>query len=196
MNVEDIEKTILALYNNHNWKDIVNLASIIDNSKQYRFFWILPTLNDLNWITTILKKNKTLGVVSIGCGCGLIEWLLQKYSGLDIMGIELDGSWWRSKYSPALFLESTIFIDEKEGKNFVIPKSYALLFCYFNNGKAFCNYIENYDGDLLLIIGPADGQQRSADPLPFDEKLFKYNWKLLEKRSIMNSTNYITVYGR
>ncbi|KAK2579449.1 hypothetical protein KPH14_002656 [Odynerus spinipes] len=112
------------------------LKILCNHSKQYRLFWILPTLDDLNWITEMLKNHKVSGVVSIGCGCGLIEWLLQNFSGLDIIGIELDGSWWRK------------------------------------------------------------GQQRSTDPLPFDEKFAKYKWQLLAKRQIMNYRDYITVYSR
>lgn len=196
MDVEDVEKIIVTLYNNHNWKDIVNLASLIDHSKQYRLFWILPTLDDLNWITEILNAHKVSGVVSIGCGCGLIEWLLQSFSGLDVIGIELDSSWWHSKYAPTLFLENIIFIDEKKGRDLSIQKNYSILFCYFNNGEAFSNYMNNYEGNLLFVIGPAEGQQRSTDPLPFDEKFTRYNWKLLAKRLIMTSKDYITVYTR
>lgn len=118
------------------------------------------------------------------------------FLGLDIIGIELDSSWWQSKYAPPLFLENIVFINEKKGKNLSVPKDYALFFCYFNNGEAFCNYIANYEGNTIFVIGPAEGQERSTDPLPFDEKFAKYNWKLLTKRPIMNFKDYIVVYTR
>ncbi|KAF7395131.1 hypothetical protein HZH66_008305 [Vespula vulgaris] len=193
---ENVEEIILRLHNDCNWKDIVNLASVIDTSKNSRLFWVFPTLDDLSWITEVIKKNKISGVISIGCGCGLIEWLLQNYSGLNIIGIELDSSWWHSKYAPPLFLENIVFINEKKGKDLSVPKDYALFFCYFNNGEAFCNYIANYEGSIIFVIGPAEGQERSTDPLPFDEKFAKYNWKLLTKRPIMNFKDYIVVYTR
>ncbi|XP_014597985.1 PREDICTED: uncharacterized protein LOC106783714 [Polistes canadensis] len=196
MNAENIDEVIIRLHNDHNWKDIVNLSSVIDSSKTYRLFWVLPTLDDLSWMTEIIKEYKILGIISIGCGCGLIEWLLQNFSGLNITGLELDNSWWRSKYAPPLFLENIIFINENKGKNFLVPKDHAVLFCYFNNGEAFCNYIANYEGNIIFVIGPAEDQERITDPLPFDEKFVKFNWKLLTKRPIMNFKDYIVVYTR
>lgn len=90
MNVEEnVEEIILRLHNDCNWKDIVNLTSVIDSSKNNRLFWVLPTLDDLSWITEVIKKNKISGIISIGCGCGLIEWLLQNYSGEHLCSIEI-----------------------------------------------------------------------------------------------------------
>lgn len=111
------------------------------------------------------------------------------------MGIELDSSWWNSKYSPPQFLKNIIFI-EKASVNFQLPKRYAMLFCYFNNSTAFRNYIENYKGNLILVIGPAQENNCTTDPLPFDEKFEEYNWKLINKKKLVHSNNYITAYTK
>lgn len=109
------------------------------------------------------------------------------------MGIELDSSWWNSKYSPPQFLKNIIFVENKS--NFQVPKRYAMLFCYFNNCVAFCNYIESYKGNLIVVIGPAQGNNCITDPLPFDEKFGKYNWKLIKQKKLVYSNNYITAYS-
>lgn len=111
------------------------------------------------------------------------------------MGVELDSSWWNSKYSPPQLLKNIIFIENKS-TNFQVPKKYAMLFCYFNNGAAFCDYIENYRGNLILVIGPAQSNSCTTDPLPFDTKFEKYHWKLVKERKLAYSNNYIAVYSK
>lgn len=69
-----------------------------------------------------------------------------------------------------------------------------MLFCYFNNSAAFCNYVENYKGKMIFVIGPTEGDNCTTDPLPFDEKFKRYNWKLIEERKLMYSNNCITAY--
>ncbi|KYM88226.1 hypothetical protein ALC53_02708, partial [Atta colombica] len=115
-------------------------------------------------------------------------------SRLDVVGIELDSSWWHSKYSPPQFLKNIIFVENKS-VNFQVPKRYAMLFCYFNNCIAFCNYMESYKGNLIFVIGPAQGNNCTTDPLPFDEKFKKYNWKLIKQKRLVCSNNYIVAYS-
>ncbi|XP_071563677.1 uncharacterized protein [Temnothorax nylanderi] len=193
MNSNDIDENILSLYNAQKWEEIAALASANGNPKPSRLSWVLPDVSDLYWINDTIRKYNLSGIASIGCGCGLLEWLLQKCSGLDVVGIELDSSWWNSKYSPPQFLKNIIFIENKS--NFQVPKRYAMLFCYFNNCAAFCNYIENYKGNLIFVIGPAQGNNCTTDPLPFDEKFEKYNWKLIKQKKLVCSNDYITAYS-
>ncbi|KAL6446753.1 hypothetical protein ACFW04_001289 [Cataglyphis niger] len=191
MSGDNIEEEIFSLYNAQKWKEITTLACTTNELR--RLSWVLPDIDDLYWMNNIIQKYNLFGIASIGCGCGLLEWLLQKYSGLDIIGIELDSSWWNSKYSPPKFLKNIIFV-EKELTKIQIPKRYAMLFCYFNNSTAFCNYIENYKGSLILVIGPMEGCNCTTDPLPFDKKFEQYNWKLIDKKKLVRSKDYITAY--
>lgn len=114
---------------------------------------------------------------------------------MDIIGIELDSSWWNCKYSPPQLLKNIIFV-ENEATNFQVPRRYAMLFCYFNNSTAFCNYIKNYKGNLILVIGPMQGNNCTTDPLPFDVKFEKYGWKLIKVKKLARSNNYITAYSK
>ncbi|XP_011140850.1 uncharacterized protein LOC105184021 [Harpegnathos saltator] len=194
MNNNNIDENIISLYNAQKWEEIIALSSTIDDFKTCKLSWVLPDISDLYWINKIVQQYNLSGIASVGCGCGLLEWLLQKYSGLDIVGIELDSSWWNSKYSPPQFLKNIIFVENKS-INFQIPRKYAMLFCYFNNSTAFHNYMKNYKGNLVLVIG-SEADNCTTDPLPFDAKFEKYNWKLMKKRKLAYSNNYITAYSK
>lgn len=115
--------------------------------------------------------------------------------GCDVIGVEADEFWWQSKYSPPIYLNKIIFT-ERDNCNLVIPSDFAILFCYFNNGQAFYDYMKNYKGKFLFIIGPDDGQNRCTDPLPFDSKLFNLGWKLCNARLLDNKKDFITIYSR
>ncbi|KZC10502.1 PREDICTED: uncharacterized protein LOC107188612 [Dufourea novaeangliae] len=196
MGTENIEEMVLTLYNQEKWTDIVELVCSTNEFEKCRLFWVLPTMNDLCWIKDIIDMHNVSGLTSIGCGCGLLEWLFQKYSGLEVVGIELDRSWWCSKYSPPTFLTNMLFVHESNTKSLRVPENHALLFCYFNNASAFCDYIKNYRGKLVFVVGPKEDQHRWTDPMPFDKKFNDYGWKLLSKKEIERSDDYITVYGR
>lgn len=85
MSDNDIDKNILSLYNSQNWEDIVALSSTINGFS--RLSWVLPDISDLSWINNTVRKYNVSGIASIGCGCGLLEWLLQKYSGKFLIQI-------------------------------------------------------------------------------------------------------------
>lgn len=81
MSDKNIDEEILSLYNAEKWEEIIALSSTTNNLRTCRLSWVLPAISDLNWINNIIQKNSLSGIASIGCGCGLLEWLLQKYSG-------------------------------------------------------------------------------------------------------------------
>lgn len=116
------------------------------------------------------------------------------FQDCHMIGLEVDRSWWTSKYSPPFYLDKIIFIDTEHSIN--IPENYIFLFCYFNDGEAFNNYLITYTGKILLIIGPGNGYNRCTDPLPFDTKLIKFGWKLDRSRKLDNGKDYITVYTK
>lgn len=81
MNSDNIDENILSLYNAQKWEEIAALSFASSNPKSSRLSWVLPDISDLYWINDIIRKYNLSGVASIGCGCGLLEWLLQKCSG-------------------------------------------------------------------------------------------------------------------
>lgn len=78
---ENIDEQILKLYNEQKWIDIINLNCTLINLDKSRLFWVLPTINDLQWIKEVIDQNNIIGLISIGCGCDLLEWLFEQYSG-------------------------------------------------------------------------------------------------------------------
>lgn len=78
---ENIDEQILTLYNERKWLDIINLNCTLIKLDKSRLFWVLPTINDLHWIKEVIDRNNMIGLISIGCGCGLLEWLFEQYSG-------------------------------------------------------------------------------------------------------------------
>lgn len=69
-----------------------------------------------------------------------------------------------------------------------------MLFCYFNNGVAFAEYMKHYSGQLMVIIGPGYGKGVHTDPLPFDD--FGEEWSLYKSQEVRNSKDYIVFYRR
>ncbi|XP_017886313.1 uncharacterized protein LOC108628730 [Ceratina calcarata] len=194
---KSIDEQIIILYGEQKWKDIVDLNLNSYKFDKGRLCWVLPTINDLHWLKEVIDEHNVGGLASIGCGCGLFEWLFQKYSGSEVIGVELDRSWWRSKYSPPVFLTDVIFVLGNESNDRFLSGKYALLFCYFNNGAAFRDYIENYKGNLILVIGPKPGENRWTDPMPFDLKKFHdHGWKLTCERKMERTRDYITAYTK
>ena len=70
----------------------------------------------------------------------------------------------------------------------VIPKldsKSALLFCYFNNLEYFHQYLNSYDGNCIILIGPVDGH-RHCEPDPHYLKQIS-GWTLLDQHNIRNA---------
>lgn len=107
--------------------------------------------------------------------------------------MEVDRKWWQSNYAPPRFLQDMVFADEIDGK---IPsaQNYALLFCYFNNGHAFCDYMRSTTSTVVFVIGPCERHDRFTNPMPFDEKFHDLGWQLLKSRKLQKSGDCISVF--
>ena len=73
----------------------------------------------------------------------------------------------------------------------------ALLFCYFNNLEYFYQYLEAYQGQIVILIGPVDGL-RHCEPEPhFLGQKHSDTWTLLEKHNIRNAfEDLVCIYKR
>lgn len=81
MNEYEIEMEISQLLSEGKWKDIINFVNSDENFEARRLLWVWPTFNDLNWIKISIDELKLEGIVSIGCGTGLLEWIIQQHAG-------------------------------------------------------------------------------------------------------------------
>lgn len=174
--------------------------------------WPSPTLDDYHFLGSFIHSREVGHVYSIGCGSGLLEWLLMKflqefssgeasYPSVPVTGVEIDFRWWDSSYSPPTFLP-LLYVD----KDFKVEEPFGdkndlILFCYFNNLKSFVDYLKTFRGQYLAILGPVSTTQFCApgpleltepsDVLPIEQ------WKLLSYQPFgLGSVDHIGLYQK
>ena len=83
------------------------------------------------------------------------------------------------------------------GKVPQLPRDSALMFCYFNGLEYFNEYLENYAGNCVILIGPIDGR-RHCDPEPFYlQETKSETWKIMAVHDIRNAgQDNVVVYER
>ncbi|KAF5301132.1 hypothetical protein FQR65_LT08962 [Abscondita terminalis] len=182
---------IISLYDENNWKEILKLSEKTREPITTRLLWVWPTTRNLKFMKETLIENQINGVISIGCGTGLLEWLLHKYTNFSVIGYEVNKEWWTSKYSMPQFIDVQFLT--MPPKSEYLPKNYALLFCYFNNGEAFQEYISVYHGKLLFIIGPGKGRGTHTNPDPLKPNL-NDTWGLSTYEEVGDTKDIIAVY--
>jgi hypothetical protein len=88
---------------------------------------------------------------------------------LPVIGCEIDHGWWESRYSPPKFLSGISCIEPTTLPE--LNSKFALLFCYFNDSKAFEAYLDSFTGDCVILVGPDEKNKiRYCDPQPFQLK--------------------------
>ena len=76
-----ILENIIKLHNNKKWIEIIDFLNTFDIEAVRKILWVFPSLKDISWITRVIEENNLRGIFSIGCGCGLLEWLIHQNSG-------------------------------------------------------------------------------------------------------------------
>ncbi|KAJ8978815.1 hypothetical protein NQ317_018905 [Molorchus minor] len=186
--------TVLKFHKEDRWKDILKLNEKSDKDCAIKILWVWPSEENLDFLRKICDERNIQGVISVGCGSGLLEWILSKSLGLDVVGYEINKQWWESKYSVPTFIKLR-YHDQSVQENVLDPR-YALLFCYFNNGPAFLEYIDNYKGNTVIIIGPSRGAGRHTDPEPFKANFGGMKWRLYGYQEVKDTKDFIVVYVR
>lgn len=138
--------------------------------------------------------------------------LFELFVGLEIYGLEVDQKWWQSPYAIAPFISTIRYLEQTQwndlsddGRRRFLQEccscerdqndwNFVLMFCYFNDFKAFLQYLCLYQGVWLLIIGPATTDSSSlifTEPLPLQANFNRLtveagagNWVLYKKISI------------
>ncbi|XP_067006503.1 uncharacterized protein [Anabrus simplex] len=185
---DDSRLEVVSLFKRGDWQTLLNLVSRGELGELY--LWVHPTEQDLHYLARELTSAGIQSVLSVGCGTGLLEWLLQSVTGLQVQGLEVDRSWWESPYSPPTFIPLH-YADEDD---VVCSPQTALLFCYFNNRPAFLNYVASFTGKCVVVIGPDEGSGRHTDPQPFDSQLHDMGWTVQSATKIQNTVDYIVIY--
>lgn len=180
-----LENCLKSLSSADDWHGIIEAGKLFSIEEKSKFLWAWPTVECLQWLKKRLIVNHIENILSIGCGSGLLEWLISKTSGINVVGLELNESLWKSKYSPTTFVQ--LKFTESQITNEFLKKciqaegnEFALLFCYFNNHNAFLQYIRAYTGDFVIIVGPNSEQHIVTDPNPLNPNFENDEWTLFD----------------
>lgn len=188
MTKSPLEECLVRLSSANDWRGVIEAGKRFDFDEKSKFLWAWPNVECFEWLKTILNRNHTKAILSIGCGSGLLEWLISKTCSVRVVGLELDLSWWRSKWAPKTFIELK-FTEPQITNQFLRAciqcdngtDDFALLFCYFNNRDAFQEYVRAFNGNIIIIVGPSSEEHIVTDPNPLNPHFDCDNeWKLID----------------
>ena len=186
------KEEVLRHVDNGDWKAAVGEYDKPGEYHEPLLVWIRPSKEALAFLGREVSELGLSGVVSVGCGCGFLEWLLNKSTGISVEGLEVNRGWWESPHStphliPLKYTDPDVVPP--------LPGDKALLFCYFNNREAFDRYLSVYPGDCVVLVGPVDGR-RHCDPEPFDLE-GSSNWEVRSWHDIREAgQDVVAVYVR
>lgn len=186
----DIVQCVNTLHKLGDWESILDIRY-----KNPSLLWAWPTESSLRWLGQVPFNYQTKGITSIGCGSGLLEWLIETSTKCPVTSIDLAESWW-AKYNQAPSYISRIWIDQRRPiDSTLLSPDTALLFCYFNNENAFSNYINAYEGNVVIIVGPKPGLGRHTSPMPLTPNFdSKKQWELKETFDFNENGDIATVW--
>lgn len=72
----DFKEQVMCLYKDKKWRDILSLSR--NDTEAHKLLWAWPSEDNLKLIASTTRKFGLNGISSIGCGCGLFEWLLMQ----------------------------------------------------------------------------------------------------------------------
>lgn len=179
-----LEDYLVSLTNANDYEGVIEIGANFSTEERSKFLWAWPTVDCLNWMKRLFQENGIENILSIGCGSGLLEWIVSNSSGIRVNGLELDKSWWQSNYSPKTFVDLK-FTDSNITNEFlrkcanIETDQFALMFCYFNYRDAFLEYIRVYKGDFIILVGPMSEEYIVTDPNPLNPKFETNEWSML-----------------
>lgn len=90
----DFIKNLYELCDTGEWRKMLKLPGTGNQDEQRRYLWAWPTEQNMKDLKNELDKLGVKSLLSIGCGTGLLEWLINKSTGLNIKGVEIDEFYW------------------------------------------------------------------------------------------------------
>ncbi|ENN70224.1 uncharacterized protein LOC109545681 [Dendroctonus ponderosae] len=196
MNENVLLDQVLDFYSQNDWRKVLRLNETSECKEARKLLWAWPSEDNMLFLKKALEEYGLKGVASMGCGCGLLEWIIQQFTGLPVVGYEVNRQWWESKYSIPSFIPLEYVDSDQLNVDGLIPQDFALMFCYFNDGRAFREYVQRFRGLMIIIIGPDDGSGRHTDPQPFTADFGQSGWMLVRQQEIKNTKDFIAIYLR
>lgn len=75
----DIVADIRDLYKDNKWREIV--ARYHDHPERNKVLWVYPSEENFSFVKNCLAELRCDRIVSIGCGSGLLEWMIIQATG-------------------------------------------------------------------------------------------------------------------
>ena len=85
---KSLKEEILALAGNRDWRAILTRY---DDPEYHEplLVWVRPSLGLLQFLAEQVSRLELRGILSVGCGCGFLEWLLVQATGVEVEGLEV-----------------------------------------------------------------------------------------------------------
>lgn len=77
--MRDFADKIIDLYKEKNWKEII--AKYHDHPERSKVLWVFPTEDNFRFLKECLDSLSCHKIVSVGCGTGLLEWMITESTG-------------------------------------------------------------------------------------------------------------------
>lgn len=75
---DNFRNAVISLAQENKWREVLELNEDSRSEIARKYLWVWPSEENLKFIRDNVEKNRCTGIVSVGCGCGLLEWLIQK----------------------------------------------------------------------------------------------------------------------
>lgn len=79
--MEGLESQLLELTAIRDWRKIIQLSKCYSLNEKTRFSWAWPREKCLKKLKIILDKRCVQSILSVGCGSGLLEWIIEEATG-------------------------------------------------------------------------------------------------------------------
>lgn len=78
---DNLVKTVVDLYEEKNWKEIIQRYH--DHPERNKLLWVFPSEDNIDFLRKCLVELNCDKILSIGCGSGLLEWILKEATGMN-----------------------------------------------------------------------------------------------------------------
>ena len=81
---QNFENELSVLVANKSWQQVVSLSEEYQHDLTSNYLWCWPSEFCLNVLKTVLDANRITSLLSLGCGCGLLEWIISQSLGISL----------------------------------------------------------------------------------------------------------------
>ena len=118
--------------------------------------WIVPSRKLISDIMDVLDHNHVAGLFSIGCGSGLLEWLIQCTCKLPVHGVELSPIKEAGDLDE-LGLIPMWYVDRPEF-SWEAPRGFAIFQCWGRDDDVISKYAACNEDKLVIILGALNSE--------------------------------------